>query len=114
MPPAAGVFAKSDIQPLLNQGARKEDLAASIFQAVVDQTITGLAQGRELKGKIAFLGGPLFFFRGLQERFVETLRLTPENALFPELGQFSVAIGTAFYAEEACDETDDGRPAGPD
>ena len=100
-----GVFAKSDIQPLLNQGARKEDLAASIFQAVVDQTITGLAQGRELKGKIAFLGGPLFFFKGLQERFVETLRLTPENALFPELGQFSVAIGTAFYAEEACDET---------
>ena len=100
-----GVFAKSDIQPLLNQGARKEDLAASIFQAVVDQTITGLAQGRELKGKIAFLGGPLFFFKGLQERFVETLRLTSENALFPELGQFSVAIGTAFYAEEACDET---------
>ena len=100
-----GVFAKSDIQPLLNQGARKEDLAASIFQAVVDQTITGLAQGRELKGKIAFLGGPLFFFKGLQERFVETLRLTPENALFPELGQFSVAIGTAFYAEEACHET---------
>ena len=100
-----GVFAKSDIQPLLNQGARKEDLAAIIFQAVVDQTITGLAQGRELKGKIAFLGGPLFFFKGLQERFVETLRLTPENALFPELGQFSVAIGTAFYAEEACDET---------
>ena len=103
--PRCGVFAKSDIQPLLNQGARKEDLAASIFQAVVDQTITGLAQGRELKGKIAFLGGPLFFFKGLQERFVETLRLTPENALFPELGQFSVAIGTAFYAEEACDET---------
>ena len=100
-----GVFAKSDIQPLLNQGARKEDLAASIFQAVVDQTITGLAQGRELKGKIAFLGGPLFFFKGLQERFVETLRLTPEHALCPELGQFSVAIGTAFYAEEACDET---------
>ena len=93
-----GVFAKSDIQPLLNQGARKEDLAASIFQAVVDQTITGLAQGRELKGKIAFLGGPLFFFKGLQERFTETLHLTPENAIFPALGQFSVAIGTAFYA----------------
>ena len=100
-----GVFAKSDIQPLLNQGARKEDLAASIFQAVVDQTITGLAQGRELKGKIAFLGGPLFFFKGLQELFGKTLRLAPEHALFPELGQFSVAIGTAFYAEEACDET---------
>ena len=101
-----GVFAKSDIQPLLNQGARKEDLAASIFQAVVDQTITGLAQGRELKGKIAFLGGPLFFFKGLQERFVETLHLSPENALFPELGQFSVAIGTAFYAGETCPETE--------
>lgn len=100
-----GVFAKSDIQPLLNQGARKEDLAASIFQAVVDQTITGLAQGRQLKGKIAFLGGPLFFFKGLQERFVETLHLTPENALFPELGQYSVAIGTAFYAAESCEET---------
>ena len=100
-----GVFAKSDIQPLLNQGARKEDLAASIFQAVVDQTITGLAQGRELKGKIAFLGGPLFFFKGLQERFVETLKLTPENALFPELGQFSVAIGTAMYAAETGTET---------
>ncbi|HIT78837.1 MAG TPA: 2-hydroxyacyl-CoA dehydratase [Candidatus Faecivivens stercorigallinarum] len=100
-----GVFAKSDIQPLLNQGARKEDLAASIFQAVVDQTITGLAQGRELKGKIAFLGGPLFFFKGLQERFVKTLKLTPENALFPELGQFSVAIGTAMYAAETGTET---------
>ena len=100
-----GVFAKSDIQPLLNQGARKEDLAASIFQAVVDQTITGLAQGRELKGKIAFLGGPLFFFKGLQERFTETLHLTPENAIFPALGQFSVAIGTAFYAAETCEET---------
>ncbi len=100
-----GVFAKSDIQPLLNQGARKEDLAASIFQAVVDQTITGLAQGRELKGKIAFLGGPLFFFKGLQERFVETLKLSPENALFPELGQFSVAIGTAMYAAETGTET---------
>lgn len=104
-----GVFAKSDIQPLLNQGASKEDLAASIFQAVVDQTITGLAQGRRIEGKIAFLGGPLFFFKGLQKRFAETLKLTPENALFPDLGQFSVAIGTALYARKnaepiCCDE----------
>ena len=57
-----GVFAKSDIQPLLNEGARKEDVAASIFQAVVNQTIAGLAQGREIKGDVLFLGGPLFFF----------------------------------------------------
>ncbi len=96
-----GVFAKSDIQPLLNQGARKEDIAASIFQAVVDQTITGLAQGRAIKGKVAFLGGPLHFFKELQKRFSETLRLSPENALFPDLGQFSVALGTAIYAAES-------------
>ena len=67
-----GVFAKSDIQPILNQGGRKEDVAASIFQAVVDQTIAGLTQGRELKGKIVFLGGPLHFLMGLRERFVDT------------------------------------------
>ncbi|MDD6032193.1 MAG: acyl-CoA dehydratase activase [Oscillospiraceae bacterium] len=100
-----GVFAKSDIQPLLNQGARKEDLAASIFQAVVDQTIAGLAQGREIKGKVAFLGGPLFFFQELQKRFVETLHLPKEQAIFPDLGQFSVAMGAAFYARESCGET---------
>ena len=98
-----GVFAKSDIQPLLNQGARKEDIAASIFQAVVDQTITGLAQGRPIQGKVAFLGGPLFFFTELQKRFTETLRLLPENAIFPELGQFSVALGTAIYSETSGD-----------
>ena len=70
-----GVFAKSDIQPILNQGGRKEDVAASIFQAVVDQTVAGLTQGRELKGKIVFLGGPLHFLTGLRQRFVETLQL---------------------------------------
>ena len=64
-----GVFAKSDVQPLLNEGARKEDVAASIFQAVVNQTVAGLAQGREIKGDVLFLGGPLFFFKGLQRRF---------------------------------------------
>ena len=95
-----GVFAKSDIQPLLNQDASKADVAASIFQAVVDQTVTGLAQGRQLEGKIAFLGGPLHFFKGLRERFVESLGLTEENAVFPEWGQFAVALGAAMYAEE--------------
>ena len=93
-----GVFAKSDIQPLLNQGAAKSDIAASIFQAVVDQTITGLAQGRRLEGRIAFLGGPLFFLKGLQRRFVETLELEPEDAVFPPLAQFAVALGSAQYA----------------
>ena len=72
-----GVFAKSDIQPLLNQGARKEDIAASIFQAVVNQTITGLAQGRRIAGKVLFLGGPLYFCQGpAAARFVETLKLS--------------------------------------
>ena len=64
-----GVFAKSDIQPILNQGARKEDVAASIFQAVVDQTVAGLAQGRDITGKVVFLGGPLHFLKGFRQRF---------------------------------------------
>ena len=94
-----GVFAKSDIQPLLNQGARKEDIAASIFQAVVSQTIAGLAQGREIKGKVLFLGGPLFFLKGLRQRFVETLHLTEETAVFPDNADVFVAVGAACYAE---------------
>ncbi len=93
-----GVFAKSDIQPLLNQGARKEDIAASIFQAVVNQTIAGLAQGREIKGKVLFLGGPLYFLSGLRRRFVETLRLAPEQAVFPDNADVFVAVGAAVYA----------------
>lgn len=96
-----GVFAKTDIQPLLNQGARKEDLAASIFQAVVDQTITGLSQGRSIKGKVMFLGGPLHFFKGLGNRFKETLNLDDTAAVFPELGLYSVALGSALFAEES-------------
>lgn len=68
-----GVFAKTDIQPLINQGADKENIAASIFQAVVDQTIAGLAQGRAIEGNVLFLGGPLSFLKGLQARFIETL-----------------------------------------
>ncbi|MCI8623568.1 MAG: 2-hydroxyglutaryl-CoA dehydratase [Provencibacterium sp.] len=93
-----GVFAKTDIQPLINQGARKEDLAASIFQAVVDQTIAGLAQGRPIEGNVLFLGGPLAFLKGLQQRFVETLGLTGESAVFPALAPYFVALGAAVYA----------------
>ena len=93
-----GVFAKTDIQPLLNQGARKEDIAASIFQAVVNQTIAGLAQGREIKGKVLFLGGPLFYLQGLRERFVETLHLSEQDAVFPENAEVCVASGAACYA----------------
>lgn len=93
-----GVFAKSDIQPLLNQGARREDIAASIFQAVVEQTIAGLAQGRKIEGKVAFLGGPLSFQKALRERFVETLKLPKENAIFPDNAAYFVAMGAALYA----------------
>ena len=93
-----GVFAKTDIQPLLNQGASKSDVAASIYQAVVNQTIGGLAQGRKIRGKVMFLGGPLYYCRGLRERFTETLGLTPENAICPEYAIYAVALGTALYA----------------
>lgn len=100
-----GVFAKTDIQPLLNQGARKEDIAASIYQAVVNQTIAGLAQGRKIDGTVMFLGGPLYFCKGLRRRFTETLGLDGEHALFPEYGRFSVALGAALYAGENAPET---------
>ena len=95
-----GVFAKTDIQPLLNQGARKEDIAASIYQSVVNQTIAGLAQGRKIEGKVMFLGGPLSFCQGLKKRFVETLGLTPDNAIFPHYAKLSVALGASIYAEK--------------
>ena len=95
-----GVFAKSDIQPILNQGGRKEDIAASIFQAVVDQTVAGLTQGRELKGKIVFLGGPLHFLQGLRERFVETLQLDEEHAVFPADGDCFAAMGAALCSSD--------------
>ena len=93
-----GVFAKSDIQPILNQGGRREDIAASIFQAVVDQTVAGLAQGRELTGKLVFLGGPLTFIKGLRKRFTETLELDVEHAIFPENAECFAAIGAAMCA----------------
>ncbi len=109
-----GVFAKTDVQPLLNQGTNKEDIAASIFQAVVDQTISGLAQGRKIAGKVMFLGGPLFFYKGLQERFKETLKASadgekPFTAVFPDYAQYSVSIGVALCARNSsksftCDE----------
>ena len=94
-----GVFAKTDVQPLLNQGAKKSDVAASIFQAVVNQTLTGLVQGRKIRGKVMFLGGPLHYCRGLQKRFQETLKLPDEDALFPEYALYAVALGAAMCAE---------------
>ncbi len=98
-----GVFAKSDIQPLLNQGAKREDIAASIFQAVVDQTVSGLAQGREIKGKVLFLGGPLSFQKGLRKAFVNTLKLSDENAVFPENAPCFMAYGCALHAKDTCE-----------
>jgi predicted CoA-substrate-specific enzyme activase len=94
-----GVFAKSDIQPLLNEGARREDVAASIFQSIVNQTISGLACGRPIRGKVAFLGGPLTFLPQLRARFAETLGLTEGEILFPDRSQYFVAIGSALSLE---------------
>ncbi|MGE4485462.1 MAG: acyl-CoA dehydratase activase [Oscillospiraceae bacterium] len=95
-----GVFAKSDIQPLLNQGAGKADIAASIYQAVVNQTIAGLVQGSRIEGRVMFLGGPLYYCKGLRDRFTETLKLNEETAVFPECGRFAVAIGAAIYSDK--------------
>ena len=95
-----GVFAKTDIQPLINQGVDKCDLCASIFQAVVDQTITSLAQGRKIEGNILFLGGPLYFMSGLRNRFVETLKLTDAQVNCPETAINFVALGTALCADK--------------
>lgn len=93
-----GVFAKSDIQPLLNQGANHADIAVSIYQAIVNQTIAGLSQGRKIKGNVAFLGGPLTFSSELRKRFIETLKL--ENVLVPKNGEVFVAYGASLDAEE--------------
>ena len=96
-----GVFAKTDIQPLINQGVSKNDIAASIYMAVVNQTIAGLAQGRKIKGKVMFLGGPLFYNKGLRKAFRETLKLDDNNALFPEYSLYAVALGASIFAEKA-------------
>ena len=94
-----GVFAKTDIQPLLNEGAAKEDIAASIFQAVVNQTISGLACGKPIRGNVAFLGGPLSFLSELRKRFIETLKLKPENIITPDDAEFYVAVGAALASK---------------
>lgn len=96
-----GVFAKTDIQPLLNEGAAKEDIAASIFQAVVNQTISGLACGRPIRGKVAFLGGPLNYLSELRNRFIETLHLTGDAIIIPEEAHLLVAKGAALDSLEA-------------
>ena len=95
-----GVFAKTDIQPLINDGAGKEDIAASILQAVVNQTIGGLACGKPIRGKVAFLGGPLYFLSELRQRFIESLKLTEEEALTPENSQLFAAIGAALSSDK--------------
>ncbi len=95
-----GVFAKSDIQPLINQGARAEDISASIYQAVVNQTIAGLAQGRPIHGNVLYLGGPLTFSRCLRESFDHTLGV---KGVCPENSLLFVALGAAFYSDQAFD-----------
>ncbi|MEL7608634.1 MAG: acyl-CoA dehydratase activase-related protein [Bacillota bacterium] len=101
-----GVFAKTDVQPLLNEGARKEDIAASIFQSVVNQTITGLAAGRKIKGKIGFLGGPLHFLPQLVKRFKDTLNLTDEETIVPEHSEVYAALGAALHSKTRSKEDD--------
>ncbi|MBC8591024.1 2-hydroxyacyl-CoA dehydratase [Wansuia hejianensis] len=91
-----GVFAKTDIQALINQGASKEDISASVLQSVVNQTISNLACGRPIEGKVAFLGGPLHFLSELRKRFIETLELKGEEIIYPENSQLYVAIGAAI------------------
>lgn len=91
-----GVFAKSDVQPLLNQGARREDVASSIFNAVVNQTIAGLAQGRRIAGRVLYLGGPLTFFPQLRASFDKTLGVT---GLCPQDSLYFVALGAAYSAQ---------------
>ena len=95
-----GVFAKTDVQPLLNEGAAKEDIAVSILQAVVNQTISGLACGRPIRGNVAFLGGPLTYLPELRKRFVETLHLTPEQTIVPEEAHLLVAKGACLDAKD--------------
>ena len=94
-----GVFAKTDIQPLINEGATKEDLSASIFQAVVNQTISGLACGKPIRGNVAFLGGPLHFLTELKQAFIRTLKLTPDEIIAPKHSHLFAAVGSAMNAD---------------
>ena len=95
-----GVFAKTDIQPLINEGATKEDLSASIFQAVVNQTISGLACGKPIRGHVAFLGGPLHFLSELKTAFIRTLKLDEEHTIVPENSHLFAAIGSALNSRK--------------
>ncbi len=95
-----GVFAKTDVQPLINEGVAKEDIATSIFQAVVNQTISVLACGKPIKGKVAFLGGPLHFLSELRNRFIETLKLKEDEIVIPDKPELFVAIGASILAEK--------------
>ena len=95
-----GVFAKTDVQPLLNEGARKEDIAVSVMQAVVNQTISGLACGRPIRGNVAFLGGPLNYLSELRKRFIETLNLKDDEIIIPENAHLLVAMGAAVTSVE--------------
>lgn len=97
-----GVFAKTDIQPLINEGATVPDLAASIFQAVVNQTISGLACGKPIRGCVAFLGGPLHFMPELKKAFIRTLKLTKKTTVDPENSHLLAALGAALEADDAC------------
>ena len=94
-----GVFAKTDIQPLINEGAAKEDLAASIFQAVVNQTISGLACGKPIKGYVAFLGGPLHFLSELRQSFIRTLKLDDTHSIVPKHSHLFAAVGAALNSD---------------
>ena len=98
-----GVFAKTDIQPLINDGAAKEDLAASIFQAVVNQTISGLACGKPIRGHVAFLGGPLHFLSELREAFIRTLKLDDEHIIAPTHSHLFAAAGSALNSKKDLD-----------
>ena len=97
-----GVFAKTDIQPLINDGATKEDLSASIFQAVVNQTISGLACGKPIRGHVAFLGGPLHFLSELKASFIRTLKLDEEHTIELENSHLFAAMGSALNAKDNC------------
>lgn len=96
-----GVFAKTDVQPLINEGAEVEDISVSIFQAVVNQTISGLACGKPIRGKVAFLGGPLYFLSELRERFIDTLNLKDDEIIFPDNSQLFVALGAALLSKKS-------------
>lgn len=94
-----GVFAKTDVQPLINEGISKEDISASVLQAVVNQTIAGLSQGKKIIGKVAFLGGPLSFLTELRKLFIDTLKLKKDDVIFPEDSKYYVAIGAALNSK---------------